>query len=98
MKIGDRITLTREQFIRLAPMGLVLHADLDNVLFYFDPYAHAPYESSIDAIHGYVYTDSNEPQSYSARSNHLNGYWGLFDDGYTFTVHMLPKLHIYRRN
>ena len=98
MRVGDRITLTKEQFIRLAPLGLVLHADLDNVLFYFDAYAHMPYESSIDAIHGYVYTFNNEPELHSVRSKHLNGYWGLFNEGYVFTIHTLPKLHIYRRN
>lgn len=84
MKIGDVITLTKEEFLVKAKQGLVVSS---NHLYFF--YSSKSIERFVAITHpikipGYVYGYStSEPQ------DSILGFWRMFPG--TFTVRKLPK-------
>lgn len=84
MKVGDVITLTKEEFLVKAKQGLVVYS---NPLYFF--YSHESTERFVTITHsseipGYVYGYStSEPQ------DSILGFWRVFPG--KFTVRRLPK-------
>lgn len=97
MRLGDTISITREEFIRLAPLGLMLYQPQIRATFCYDPSSVSNSTSSHREIPGYIYAQgSHSSTTLSYSWDHLRGYW---DDliRRSFIVTRLPRTHIYRR-
>ena len=95
MKIGDIIT--KEQFLKLAPLGLTaLSSSPTNTLIGYCPKAAATYTTSVEgpleAIPGYVLLNENTKEA----GSHIRGYWNLVNQG-GFKIHTLPYIPLLKR-
>ena len=95
MKIGD--TITKEQFLKLAPLGLTaLSSSPTNTLIGYCPKAAAKYttviEGPLEAIPGYVLLDRRT----KIATMHILGYWSHVNQG-AFKVHTLPNIPLLKR-
>ena len=95
MKIGDIIT--KEQFLKLAPLGLTaLSSSPTNTLIGYCPKAAATYtatiEEPLEAIPGYVLLNKNTKEA----GAHIRGYWNYIDKG-MFKIHTLPNIPLLKR-
>ena len=93
MQVGDIISISREDFIRLAPKGLVLRRF--GTLYYYLPTATTRH---YDAVSGYVIGDLDAFRRHSYH-DHICGLWSRFSPrrAAEFTVVQLPALSLYRR-
>lgn len=96
-RLGDRIT--KEEFIKYAPFGLVLiHDNASNVLYYdkhevFNTeYYDEDYEN--DVINGYCYGYLKLFTNIIEFEEPIMGAWDVIDD---FIIHKLPKLKVLKR-
>lgn len=82
MQLNSEITITADDFKRLAKQGLVLSRG--EATFYYDPKSHLP-TFDTRAIPGYLVREVGviEP---------IKGYWDYFDAGRKFKVVQLPLL------
>lgn len=84
MKVGDVITLTKEEFLVKAKQGLVVSYNHLYFFYYTESIDRFAVNTDPNKIPGYVYGYStSEPQA------SILGYWRLFPG--TFTVRKLPK-------
>ena len=92
MKVGDLITTTKDEFLRLAPLGLRLQLHGTHYFYSRDAAIACNYPTHDSAIPGYVLAYSVRPNRESAYSDHIRGCWGNFDPraDATFTVVRLP--------
>ena len=95
MKIGDIIT--KEQFLKFAPLGLTaLSSSPTNTLIGYCPKAAAIYtatgEVALEAIPGYVILDKDTKEA----RDHIKGYWNLVNQG-GFKIHTLPNMPLLKR-
>ena len=95
MKIGDIIT--KEQFLKLAPLGLTaLSASPTNTLIGYCPKAAAKCpeigEEPFKAIPGYVILDKDSKEAVM----HIRGYWNHVNQG-AFKIHTLPNMPLLKR-
>ena len=96
-KLGSRVT--KEEFIKYAPYGLVLiHGNDYNVLYYdkhkvfvTDEYGE-DYEN--DIINGYCYGYLEPHTNIIEFEEPIMGAWDVIDD---FIIHKLPKLKVLKR-
>ena len=95
MKIGD--TITKEQFLKLAPLGLTaLSSSPTNTLIGYCPKVAVKGteigEEPLKAIPGYVllHKDTKEAEA------HIRGYWHYIDQG-AFKIHTLPNMPLLKR-
>ena len=94
MKIGDIIT--KEQFLKLAPLGLTaLSASPTNTLIGYCPKEAVKCveigEESLE-IPGYVILDEDSKEAES----HIKGYWNHVNQG-MFKIHTLPYIPLLKR-
>lgn len=92
MRVGDIITLTKEQFLTLAPKGLQVARTgaLDSIFRYVTlapDYSNTVYENYIN---GYIFYYSWNPDQY----NPINGLWVFFDGITKFKVIQPPRTRI----
>lgn len=95
MQVGDIITLTKEDFLRLAPLGLQVKVADSNLIYYYSRIAAASYLARYNEIPGYGYhyhIDSNNIV------DHIRGLWDKFDGTTPFIVVATPNLKIYKRH
>lgn len=85
MTANSKITLTKEDFLKLAKLGLVV--EKDSITFYYDPEFNHSFDSP-KHIPGYVLSEDGE------HPEPINRYWRYFEDRYPFTVIHPPALHI----
>ena len=95
MKIGDIIT--KEQFLKLAPLGLTaLSSSPTNTLIGYCPKAAATYtatgEGPLAPIPGYVLLNKNTKEAEA----HIRGYWNLVNQE-GFRIHTLPNMPLLKR-
>ena len=95
MKIGD--VITKEQFLKLAPLGLTaLSSYPTNTLIGYCPKAAANCtdigEGPLEAIPGYVLLHNVTKQA----GSHIRGYWNYIDQG-AFKIHTLPNMPLLKR-
>ena len=94
MKIGDIIT--KEQFLKLAPLGLTALTSLTNTLIGYCPKSGATYitsvEGPLEAVPGYVLLNENTKEA----RDHIRGYWNLVNQG-GFKIHTLPYIPLLKR-
>ena len=95
MKIGD-IT-TKEQFLKLAPLGLTASsASPTTTLIGYCPKAAATYtatgEGPLEPIPGYVLLNENTKEA----GAHIRGYWKHVNQG-LFKIHTLPNMPLLKR-
>ena len=95
MKIGDIIT--KEQFLKLAPLGLTaLSSSPTNTLIGYCPKEAVKCieigEEPFKAIPGYVILDKDTKE---ARA-HIKGYWAFVSQG-GFRIHTLPNMPLLKR-
>lgn len=93
MKIGDIIT--KEQFLKLAPLGLTA-LNATGTLIGYCPKSAATYtatrEGPLEAIPGYVILDKNTKEA----GLHIRGYWNHVNQG-EFKIHTLPNMPLLKR-
>ncbi len=91
MKIGDIIT--KEQFLKLAPLGLTALSYSPTALIGYCPKAAATYTGTVEGpIPGYVILDKNTKEAVA----HINGYWTHVNQG-RFKIHTLPNMPLLKR-
>ena len=95
MKIGD--VITKEQFLKLAPLGLTaLSSSPTNTLIGYCPKAAATCteigEEPLKAVPGYVLLDKDTKEA----GTHIRGYWYYIAQG-TFKIHTLPNMPLLKR-
>lgn len=95
MKIGD--TITKEQFLKLAPLGLTAKSSSPtNTLIGYCPKAATTCtdigEGPLQAIPGYVILDKDTREAVS----HIRGYWNRVNQG-MFKIYTLPKVSLLKR-
>lgn len=97
MRIGDTIRITREDFIRLAPLGLMIYNPQTRSTFYYCRSRAACHTARHREIPGYVYSPGRHDTPQTLSSDHLRGYW---DDiaVRAWVVTRLPNTYIYRRS
>ena len=94
MKIGDIIT--KEQFLKFAPLGLTALSSSPTTLIGYCPKATATCteigEGPLRAVPGYVllHKDTKEVGS------HIRGYWNHVNQG-MFKIHTLPNMPLLKR-
>ena len=95
MKIGDIIT--KEQFLKLAPLGLTALSSSTNTLIGYCPKSAATCtatrEGPLEPIPGYVLLNENTKEA----GSHIRGYWNHIDQG-GFKIHTLPYPLLKRRS
>lgn len=93
MRTGDIITLTKAQFLKLAPLGLrVVRKGNPNTIFAYRPEgASSHYGDYSDYIEGYVYYHFDQRIPYYQP---INGLWMYFNGQTKFTVIQPPRLKI----
>ena len=94
MKIGDIIT--KEQFLKFAPLGLTALGSFPNVLIGYCPKAAtkclATVEGALEAIPGYVILGKDTKEA----GAHIRGYWRYVNQG-VFKIHTLPNMPLLKR-
>ena len=95
MKIRD--VTTKEQFLKLAPIGLTaLSSSPTNTLIGYCPKAAAKCveigEEPLKAIPGYVLLHKGTKEA----GSHIRGYWNYIDQG-AFRIHTLPNMPLLKR-
>ena len=95
MKIGDIIT--KEQFLKLAPLGLTALSSFPTytLIGYCSKVAAtctATVEGPLEAIPGYVLLNNNTKKAEA----HIKGYWNYIDQG-AFKIHTLPNMPLLKR-
>ena len=94
MKIGDIIT--KEQFLKFAPLGLTALSSSPTTLIGYCPKAAATYtatvEGLLEAIPGYVILDKVTKEA----GSHIKGYWNHVNQG-MFKIHTLPNMPLLKR-
>ena len=95
MKIGD--VITKEQFLKLAPLGLTaLSSSPTDTLIGYCPKAAAKCpeigEGPLQAVPGYVLLDKDTKEA----GTHIRGYWTHIDQG-AFRIHTLPNMPLLKR-
>lgn len=90
-----RSRVTKEEFIKYAPYGLVLvHDNSYNVLYYDKYRAFDVDDYENDIINGYCYWYL-EPHTNTIKFDEpIMGAWDVIDD---FIIHKLPKLKVLKR-
>ena len=88
MKIGQ--TVTKEQFIKYAPHGLILKAIVGNTFFYFNKNSTAT--SGHLSIPGYVF--GHKHNETFVDEEHIMNFWSTIN---LYPVYRLPKAPIKRR-
>ena len=96
-KLGSRVT--KEEFIKYAPYGLVIKHDNSPVVLYYDKYRafctdeyDEDYEN--DIINGYCYGYLEPHTNIIEFGEPIMGAWDVIDD---FIIHKLPKLKVLKR-
>ena len=91
--------MTKEEFIKHAPYGLVLKHDDSNCVLYYDKYEvfnteeyDDDYEN--DIIDGYCYGYLEPHTNIIKFDEPIMGAWDVIDD---FIIHKLPKLKVLKR-
>ena len=95
MKIGD--VITKEQFLKLAPLGLIaLSSSPTNTLIGYCPKEAVKGteigEEPLKAIPGYVLLDKDTKEA----GSHIRGYWNHVNQG-MFKIHTLPNIPLLKR-
>ena len=94
MKIGD--VITKEQFLKFAPLGLTALSSSPTTLIGYCPKVAATYtatvEGPLEAIPGYVILDKNTKEA----GFHIRGYWNHVNQG-MFKIHTLPNMPLLKR-
>ena len=94
MKIGD--VITKEQFLKLAPLGLTALSSSTTALIGYCPKAAAIYtgtvEGPLQAIPGYVILGKDTKEA----GAHIRGYWRYVNQG-MFKIHTLPNMPLLKR-
>ena len=98
MRVGSIINITQDDFIRLAPLGLVVTPYLDNarpdpMRLYYDPEV-SPIEDEVDyeeVIQGYVFGYLSD-----GTRGHLCGYWSFLRE--PVRVLQAPRFSLYKRH
>ena len=91
MKIGDIIT--KEQFLKFAPLGLTALSSSTTALIGYCPKAAATYTGTVEGpIPGYVILDNNTKEAVA----HIKGYWAHVNQG-CFKIHTLPNIPLLKR-
>ena len=94
MKIGDIIT--KEQFLKLAPLGLTALSSSTNTLIGYCPKAAATYTATVEGplnpIPGYVLLNKNTKEAEA----HIRGHWNYISQG-AFKIHTLPNMPLLKR-
>lgn len=97
LRLGDRVT--KEEFIKYAPYGLVIKHEDSPIVLYYDKYRafntedyDEDYEN--DVINGYCYGCINQYTNIIEFEEPIMGAWDVIDD---FIVHKLPKLKVLKR-
>ena len=94
MKIGDIIT--KEQFLKLAPLGLTALSSSTNTLIGYCPKSAATCtatrEGPLEPIPGYVILDNDTKEA----GSHIRGYWNHVNQG-MFKIHTLPNIPLLKR-
>ena len=95
MKIGDIIT--KEQFLKLAPLGLTaLSSSPTNTLIGYCPKAAAKCveigEEPFKVVPGYVLLHKDTKEA----GAHIRGYWNYISQG-AFKIHTLPNMPLLKR-
>lgn len=90
MKVNDTISLTKEQFLRLAPLGLVVkRAGYDTLFGYTSSPRYYSTSEYPEYIPGYVYFyDWNNTNEYQP----INGIWTYFENSNTQFVVVKPPI------
>ena len=93
MRTGDIITLTKAQFLKLAPLGLRVVRNANHATAYaYNPKCPNFYTSDYsDYIKGYVYYDLHQTLP---RYHPINGLWMYFNGQTKFTVIHPPVFRI----
>ena len=95
MRIGDTITLTKDQFLKLAPLGLqVFRNSTPRTIFAYLPEVLPRYHSQgyyHHYIKGYIYS---RPYDHPSVYYPINGLWSYFDGVTKFTVVQPPRFKI----
>ena len=96
-KLGSRVT--KKEFIKYAPYGLVIKYDNSPVVLYYDKHEvfntedyDEDYEN--DIIDGYCYGRLKPYTNIIEFQDPIMGAWDVIDN---FTVHKLPKLKVLKR-
>ena len=94
MKIGD--VITKEQFLKLAPLGLTALSSSTNTLIGYCPKAAVKCieigEEPLQAVPGYVLLHNVTKEA----GSHIRGYWNYIDQG-AFKIHTLPNMPLLKR-
>ena len=94
MKIGDIIT--KEQFLKFAPLGLTALSSSPTTLIGYCPKVAATYTATVEGpsgvIPGYVLLNENTKEA----RDHIKGYWNLVNRG-GFKIHTLPNMPLLKR-
>ena len=93
MKIGDIIT--KEQFLKFAPLGLTALTSLTNTLIGYCPKSAATYTAAVEGsleVPGYVLLDKDTKEA----GSHIRGYWNHVNQG-AFKIHTLPNIPLLKR-
>ena len=95
MKIGDIIT--KEQFLKLAPLGLTAlsSSPTDTLIGYCSKAAATCTgigEGPLQAVPGYIILDNDTKEA----GSHIRGYWNYIDQG-AFKIHTLPNMPLLKR-
>lgn len=93
MQVGSLITLTKEDFIRLAPLGLRVHYCGTTYYYHKNPRTDDLWG---DAIKGYVFGYFNPLEQYD--HIHLRGFWSRFNGTNEFKVITPPITTLYKRS
>lgn len=92
MRIGDTITLTQKQFLKLAPLGLQVSSlyDMSTVYMYLSPSKlHVNINDYPNYIPGYIYC-----QHLVSPYIPINGLWSYFNGVHEFRVIQPPQFRI----
>lgn len=97
LRLGSRVT--KEEFIKYAPFGLVLkHDDSDFVLYYdkYEVFNTEDYDEDYenDIIDGYCYGRLKSYTNIIEFEDPIMGAWDVID---AFIIHKLPKLKVLKR-
>ena len=90
MTLGSLITISSDEFKRLAKHGLVLTKYSGRATFYYDRTAiTTSSDNGYNAVPGYMVNEYGTAEP-------ISGYWGHFDRGDKFKVACLPRLRYAR--
>lgn len=95
MQVGDIITLTKGDFLRLAPLGLQVKVEDSNLIYCYSRIAAASYLAGDNEISGYGYHYLTDSENIV---DHIRGLWHHFNGTTPFIVVATPNLKIYKRH